>query len=158
MVEKFYEAGFDSNLIVQNVNKLLSLREEDNFSALDVCIFDLKKCFCELIKIGATIGFIKQKDETILVETSALPLGILENAKPNFLSFSLNDNDMVLLLSDGVVDAWVDVLKLKNLINNTKTDNPQILADIVLEESLKQNKNYAEDDMTVLVCKIWQKI
>lgn len=158
LVEKFYEAGFDSNLIVQNVNKLLSLREEESFSALDVCVFDLEKCFCELIKIGATIGFIKQKDETILVETSALPLGILENAKPNFLSYSLNDNDMVLLLSDGVVDAWSDVLKLKNLINNIKTDNPQILADIVLEESLKQNKNYAEDDMTVLVCKIWQKI
>ncbi len=158
LIEKFYEAGFGSNLIIKNVNKLLSLREEDSFSAIDICVFDLTNASCRLIKIGASLGFIKQKEQTLLVKTSALPLGILEDVKPCVKSYALNDGDMVILLSDGVVDAWEDVMKLKNLINNLGTENPQTIADIILEETLKLSQNYAEDDMTVLVGKIWKNI
>ncbi len=158
LVEKFYEAGFDDNLILNNVNKLLSLRNEDSFSALDICCFNLLNGTCSLIKIGASIGFLKLCDETKIIETSALPLGIVENIVPSTKSFALNDGDMVILLSDGVVDAWEDITKLKDLINNIETKNPQVLADIILRETLSLTQNYAEDDMTVLVGKIWKKI
>ena len=158
LVEKFYEAGFNSNLIIKNVNKLLSLREEESFSALDICVFDLKNASCELIKIGASIGFIKKQEQTILVETSALPLGILDSVKPTTKSFALNDGDMVVMLSDGVVDGWGDVIALKNFINDLDTKNPQVLADAIMEETMQKVKNYVEDDMTVLVGKIWRKI
>jgi len=158
LIEKFYLAGFETNLILSNVNKLLSLRDEENFSAIDICVFDLKEGFCELIKLGATVGFIKKKDTTILIKTSSLPLGILNSVNPTFDYYALNDGDMVILLSDGVVDAFDDVKKLQNLINNIQAENPQVLADKILAESLKISNNYAKDDMTVLVGKIWQKI
>lgn len=157
LVEKFYEAGFGGSLIVKNVNKLLSLREEDSFSTIDICVFDLFNASCRLIKIGATIGFIKQKQQTQMIETSALPLGILDSVEPTIKNYALSDGDMVVMLSDGVVDSWSDVEKLKNLINNTQTTDPQFLADTILQESLLQTQNYAEDDMTVVVGKIWQK-
>ncbi|MBR1925370.1 MAG: SpoIIE family protein phosphatase [Clostridia bacterium] len=158
LIEKFYLAGFETNLIISNVNKLLSLKDEENFSAIDICVFDLKEGSCEITKLGATVGFIKKKDTTILVKASSLPLGILESVNPAFDYYALNDNDMVILLSDGVVDVFDDVKKLQDFINNTKTENPQILADKILAESLKISKNYANDDMTVLVGKIWQKV
>ena len=158
LIQKFYEAGFGSGLIIKNVNKLLSLRNEDDFSAIDICVFDLNNASCRLIKIGATVGFIKEKNQTKMIESSALPLGILDSIEPAIDDHALSCGDMVILLSDGVVDSWEDIMDLKNLINNTETENPQTLADVILQESLRQTQNYAEDDMTVVVGKIWQKL
>jgi len=158
LIENFYKAGFESSLILSSVNKLIALKGEESFSALDICVFDLRQCICDLVKLGSPLGFIKKNTGTTIIEAGALPLGILEDIKPNINSFALNDGDMVILITDGVLDAFGDYEGLQNFINDAQANNPQVLADSVMSEALQRCKNYAPDDMTVLVGKIWRKI
>lgn len=158
LLEKFYRSGFETKLILDNLNKLLEMREEENFGALDICTFDLKNCSCDLLKLGAPIGFLKQKDQTRVIEAGSLPLGILKNVKPTSQSFALNDGDMIILITDGVLESFQSIEDLKTEINNFHSKNPQELAEHVLQKSLDRCQNFAQDDMSVLVGKIWRKI
>lgn len=156
LVENFYKAGFDNDIILSSVNKLLGLNEEDTFTALDLCVIDLNTSYADFIKLGATVGFIKHTNTTDIIETNSLPIGILEQMTPHIQKTVLQDRDIIIICSDGIVDAFENPQILKTLINDADTLHPQVLADQILEEALRQ-KTIAEDDMTVLAGRIFIK-
>ena len=86
LIENFYRAGFDNNLILSSVNKMLTLSGEEAFSAIDAGVIDLNKGTCDLIKLGSPVTYIKSKNGVKRLEANALPLGILEEMKPNIRS------------------------------------------------------------------------
>ena len=155
LIENFYKAGYDSSIIIPSVNKLLNIGRSDVFSSLDVCVVDLKTAVVDMIKLGACVGFIKQEDKTSIIESGALPMGILEEVTPKVTKTALNNGDMVVLVSDGIIDAFGEEEKLKNYINNNACTNPQIFADNILLAAKEFDKNFPKDDMTVLVGKIY---
>lgn len=155
LIENFYKAGYDSATTIPSVNKLLNLGRSDIFSTIDVCVIDLNSAITDMIKLGACVGFIKQSEKTYIVESGALPIGILEEVKPKITKTALNSGDMIILVSDGVIDAFVEEEKLKNHINNLQSMNPQTVADSILNMAKSFDKNFPKDDMTVLVGKIY---
>lgn len=155
LVENFYKAGFDNDIILSSVNKLLALTKDDNFSALDMCILDMRKGVCDFIKLGAPEGFIKREETTDVIESGALPLGILEDIKPMIKKSVLNVGDMIIIMSDGIVDAFEKNEDMSLFINNCQTLNPQTLADHILSRAKELSLGDAQDDMTVLVAKIY---
>ena len=156
LIENFYKAGFDNDIILSSVNKLLGLNEEETFTALDLCVIDLNTSYADFIKLGASVGFIKHSNTTDIIETSSLPIGILEKMTPHIQKTVLSDRDIIIICSDGVVDAFESPTALKNLINDTDTLHPQHIADKILESAISQ-KTIAEDDMTVLVGRLFTK-
>ena len=90
LVENFYKAGFQSDIILSCVNKFLSLGGQDTFSCLDMSIIDLNSGAVDFVKLGATLGFIKHGDTISTVECESLPLGIISTLSPtiNFNSSS----------------------------------------------------------------------
>ncbi len=159
LIENFYKADFDDETIISSVNKLLSMQMTDNFSALDICVLNLSNAFADFIKVGAPAGFIKHKDSTeILRGCGALPIGILQEISPSINKKMLDANDIIVLCSDGVLDAFVDEVKLQNYINNLTITNPQEIADMIIQEAISLNSNEPSDDMTVLVSRLFLNI
>lgn len=156
LIENFYKAGFDNDIILSSVNKLLGLNEEETFTALDLCVIDLNTSYADFIKLGASVGFIKHGSTTDVIETSSLPIGILEKMTPRIHKTVLCDKDIIIICSDGVVDAFESPAVLKTLINDTNTLHPQLIADKILESAISQ-KTIAEDDMTILVGRLFTK-
>lgn len=155
LVENFYKANFDSEIILSSVNKLVALGNKDNFSALDVCMLDLNSGVADFIKLGACEGYIKHKEETTVIPSGALPLGVLDQIEPKITKTALNNGDFVVLTSDGVADSFNEEESLLDFINNLKTINPQAIAENILERAVLLNSGLPKDDMTVLVCKIF---
>lgn len=158
MIESFYKAGFDSNLILRSTNQLLSLNDDERFSAIDICVVNLFDGTCDMIKVGSPPSFIKNGTEIQQLDSHALPLGILEELKPNICSLVLKDNDMVVLATDGVVDSFGSIEAIKKVLSECDTQNPQDVANTLLNIAMQNNKNYPQDDMTVLVAKIFSKV
>ena len=159
LIENFYKAGFDDETILSSVNKLLSMQMADNYSALDICVLDLNNALGDFIKVGAPLGIIKHKETTeILSCGGALPIGILQDIKPSINKKILDVDDIVILLSDGIVDAFDDADKLKNFVNNINSKNPQEIADIIVQEATSLNQNEPRDDMTALCVRIYLNI
>lgn len=158
LIENFYKAGFDNEIILNSVNKLLSLSSEETFSAVDVCVLDLNSAICDFIKLGATYGFIKRDRETIVIESSGLPMGVLDEMKPHITKNIVQANDIIVLVSDGITDAFYDKEELTNYINNIEFINPKTIADDILNHALELNDNIANDDMSVLVVRVYARV
>ncbi len=158
MVESFYKAGFNHELILQSANQMLSIADEESFSAMDICVVDLEAGVCDLIKIGSPFTLLKAGAELREANSSTLPLGILPDFRPNVANFVLVNGEMIVLMTDGVVDSFSSLDEVRKLVVESDTLNPQELANFVLNSALDRCKNYPEDDMTVLVGKIFLKV
>lgn len=157
LLENFYKAGFDKEIIISSVNKLLSLGKDDVFSALDLCVLDVREGSGDFIKMGAPESYIKHKDTTQIVQIGALPLGIIQNADAKDEQIYLSSGDKIVMLTDGISDGFKSTQDLQDFINNIPTNNPQEIAETILNKVLSLNKNVAKDDMSVIVAKIFER-
>jgi len=157
LVENFYRAGFEDEYIVSNINKLLTINNQENFSTLDLCVIDLTKEVIDFIKLGATYGVIKRENRVDKVETGTLPLGVLGDVLPNISRFAVANKDMVIMVTDGITDAFEEYEKFSQFVNTINALNPQMVAQAILDEAILRNGNIAKDDMTVLVARTFIK-
>ena len=103
---------------------------------------------------------INNRDELVkVIESNALPIGIMPDIESEENIYSLNDGDFIIMLSDGITDSFGENPHgaICDLVSNMNTGNPQELADRILSEALNCNRHQAKDDMSVLVAGIWAK-
>ena len=156
LIESFYKSGLNSQLILATVNKLLSINCEDTFTALDISVIDLKNCTADFIKYGSPYGFVIGNSGIKIVESNTLPLGILEELKPSVCSTQLEDGDMLLLVSDGISDAFSSSTEMIDYLKSVPAKNPQTLANDILKTALSKNNGQKKDDMTALCVRIFK--
>ncbi len=150
MVENFYKAGFEGESVLNMINRLLMLRSKDSFSALDLCVVDLRRAVAHFVKLGGVQSFVKRADNVEIVNSSALPIGIVEEAVPYTDNKLLSPGDVVMLVSDGVADSLgADGIAL--ILSRAETVNPQELCDIVLAQATKRG---AGDDSTAVAVRL----
>lgn len=157
LIENFYKAGFDNETILTSVNKLLSLSQDEVFTAVDISVIDLQEGICDFIKIGATYGYVKSKTNVEIISAGSLPLGVLEEMKPCITKKALSDGDMIVMVSDGITDAFATKEDLAIKISEIALKSPQETADILLAAALEKEGGEAKDDMTVIVAQIFEK-
>ena len=155
LVENFYKAGFDNDIILSSVNKLLNLERDDIFSSIDIAVVDLKNGIADFVKMGASTSYIRGQEACKIIECNALPVGILQDVKAFTKKVVLNEKDLIVLCSDGVNDTFGSDSQMRDFLLTIKTANPQEFADEILKKALANNSGYAVDDMTVLVVKIF---
>lgn len=159
MLQRLLTSGFDKKTSLDMINHTLSLNAKgDSFATLDIMILDLYKGEMEIIKNGAMPTFIKNKKDVEIIKAMTLPTGILNNIELITFEKEIKDGDVIVLCTDGIVEAnetyenkelWV-----KYLLEDIETDNPQKIADILLQEAIDHNYGKPKDDMTIIVSKI----
>jgi stage II sporulation protein E len=155
LFECFYKSGLPRESCLDLANKILSACAEESFATLDCAIFDLHTGSCDSIKIGASCGFIISDNQVKVLENDCLPLGILDQIQPTMHSLQLKSGDILLLLSDGITDAFFSNTDAVDFLLTQTTKNPQTLANNLLEEAIKNYRGEAKDDMTAVCVKIY---
>ena len=157
LIENFYKAGFDNDMVIASVNKLLTINNQECFATLDLCLIDLNKEIVDFIKVGSPYSFVKHEHSLEQIEGGALPIGVLENVKPFAYKTSINTKSMIIMATDGITDAFQDVDSMADYINSIISLNPQTVAQTILDEAVRRNGNVIKDDMTVLVTRTFLK-
>ena len=157
LIENFYKAGFDNDMVIASVNKLLTINNQECFATLDLCLVDLNKEIVDFIKVGSPYSFVKHEDRLEQIEGGALPIGVLENVKPFAYKTSINTKSMIIMATDGITDAFKDVEDMADFINGIISINPQTVAQTIVDEAIRRNGNVIKDDMTVLVARTFLK-
>ena len=150
MIENFYKAGFEDGLILSMVNQLLRLVNDEHFSALDIAVVDTIDGGVDVIKLGASSSFILRKSAVEVLKSTSPPVGVVDKINPTTARHQLYDGDMMILASDGVVDALGENGVIE-AVDEAGTSNPQTLADRLLDSALGKG---AEDDCTILVFRL----
>lgn len=156
-IESLSRAGLNPESIAELSNNLLSLKQSDGFSAADMAIIDLYAGICDVIKLGATFGLIITDDGVKVLENSSLPLGVLENATPDAYVLDLKGGETLILMSDGITDAFFSSTDAVEFLEREKSANPQVLAERLLLEAVNRGGGQPKDDMTCLAVKIYKK-
>lgn len=155
LIENFYRAGFDNDLIFNCINKLLTAVNSEVFTAVDICVVDLKNGLADFIKLGAPSGLVKTGESVTFIEGASLPVGIVEEIQPTITKKVLREGDFVLLASDGFWDSFDDKNLPAMLLRDCKLTNPEVIAHNLLEQALGKTNGTAKDDTTVIVAKIF---
>ena len=92
-----------------------------------------------------------------LVEGGALPIGALDSINPSTYKTTISTKDIVIMATDGVTDAFVSQENFIEYVSKLASNNPQTLAESILNEALRLNNMSARDDMTVLVARTYLK-
>ena len=149
------EAGYSRGQAMTAVNgAMLSATGGEKFATVDLCVVNLWTGETVMNKLGACVSYIMQGQKLQTVEGAALPLGIIEHAVPTEHSFTLGEGDMLLLVSDGVTDAFPEEAVIPRLLRQNRNQTPQRIADTLLREAIMQQNGLPADDMTVLCARV----
>ena len=157
LLESFYRAKMPPPLILSTVNNLLTFNKEERFACVDVAIVDLTDGKTDIVKIGSPLAFILSGNTVKVLESSSLPLGILDNLRPDTSSYTLLENDVLLFISDGVTDAFGGAADLYEILRSMPAHNPQQLADSLVESALKAYGGKAKDDITAVAVRLFKQ-
>ncbi len=156
LLESFYRAKMPSPLVLSAVNKLMTFSKEESFACVDIAVVDLDSGEADVVKIGSPLAFILSGNTVKVLETTSLPLGILDSLRPDVSSYTLQENDVLLFLSDGIADAFGSTADLYEVLRSIPISNPQQLADSLLERALQAYNGSAKDDMTAVAVRIFK--
>lgn len=162
MLERLLTAGFEKDVSLKLINStLVANTKEDMYATLDIQILDLFNGNMEFIKNSACPTYVKRGKEVQLLKSVALPTGILDNVDLVVYDYDLQDGDILVMCSDGIIDSNKEYLNkqvwLKYLLEDIQTDDAQKIADIIIGEAIDNDFGVQKDDMTVIVAKVNKK-
>ncbi len=166
MMEKMLEAGFETDMAVELVNSALLAAGDplagQNMSTLDICSLDLYHGMCVFRKIGGAASFLKSNSYVEQISLPGLPLGILPTGEEEenrgtphqSISRELIDNDYIIMMTDGVLDALQESGYEEAMIHyleGMREQHPEEMARNLLQFVLHCSQGRIADDMTILV-------
>lgn len=160
-MEKFMDAGFSKEKAMMLVNgAFFSKNPGANLTTLDICSINLLNGEAEFIKAGAAASFVKHGTRVEEISFDTLPLGGTDEIDSMQFSVPLYDSDMLIMVSDGVVDAFGEfgARHLKDVIAKIKFINPKEFADYLIKCAIRCQGGHIRDDMTVLAMYINQSL
>ena len=161
LLENLLLSGFDKNISLELINNSLINRNKESYASLDIAIVDLYMGNVEFIKSAACPTYIKQGKRVQMVKSNSLPTGIIEASKIQTFDKDIEQGDIMVFCSDGVLDSNVEYknkeLWIKYLLEDIETTNTQKIANLIVEEATDNNYGIAKDDMSVMVCKFRKK-
>ena len=153
----FLKAGFSKSAALNLINSTLALKmDREGFSTIDLCEIDLRSGKCEFVKIGGAQSFVKTGDSINVISAKGLPAGILEEINPDNIECTLSDNDMIVMVSDGVSEAGYGMMRgewIKRLMRLEGIEENE-LAKSIVNSARKKIYPRTPDDMTAVVITI----
>lgn len=152
LLGRFLRAGAPSRLAVETVNALMLNRGgEEMFATVDLLVLDLTTGMAGFTKLAACCTLIARDGAVLRVEGGRLPLGILERVNPGRSRLRLLPGDVLLMASDGVMDA-AGAQALEALLLDAPDDMPA-LAQRALAAAERASGRH-RDDMTVICLRV----
>lgn len=158
LTEQLCRAGFSSQTVVRLLNNALLVQGKERPVTIDMGVIDLYSGLCDFTKSGAAVTFICREDAVEELTGDSLPVGILRESAPIERLIKLRSGDMVVMMTDGVLEAIPGMEKeeqMKAFCMENKSARPRDFAARILRYA--QSFGQEKDDMTVLIAGVWKK-
>lgn len=157
-MEELLMAGIDNQMAIKLVNMYLSEKNKGEiFATMDMLLVDLYTGQGRLFKQGAATTYIKRRKWIEEIKSTSLPMGVDEEACCEQLSKKIYNQDIILMLSDGVYEDLIYENKedyIRNLLINMEYDDVEQVADYIIENVTRNSRKELSDDATIIVCKL----
>ena len=161
LLEQLLLSGAEEQQAMQMLNTVLVLSEPNEiFTTIDMALLNLHTGEMKLVKAGSCTTFLRSRSAVYIYRSHSLPVGILDEPEPEIYSCSIEHGDVLLMISDGVLDQLPDAKQgerwIKRLLLRCCDEDPQSLAEKI-GEMLHPYIPRVEDDQTILAVRIEKK-
>lgn len=158
LLRQILQSGIEEKVAIKSINSILALRSPDEmFATLDLAVINLHNAFVRFLKISSAPSFVKRGKDIRKIEASNLPIGIIGDVDVDMVTEQLKSGDILIMVSDGIYDGPKHIENtddwLRRKLRDMRTDKPQEIADLLLEEVIRTSGDIV-DDMTVIVAKV----
>lgn len=146
LVRQFLEAGIEPEAALKTLNAAMSLRsaETGSFTTIDLLTCRPDTGEAAFYKFGAAPSYLKKGGNVRRITGGTLPAGLRSTpAAPDVTRVTLAPGSFAVLISDGVADPGRDEW-LQDLLAGWEGEDPQVLAGLILKESI-QREALADD-------------
>ncbi len=152
MLEKLLTVGAEKESAIRLLNKAISEKPEEVFATVDLLEIDRVMSRATLIKAGAAPTVIIRNGKATVLESRTPPAGIMRNVIADKKRFKLAKGDMVVMLSDGVMQTGgeMSLIPEKGL---PPMPSARALASKIIRQAQKHSST--PDDMSVCVLRIY---
>lgn len=159
LLEKHVESGISIREGIRVCSELLYMRHRGERS-VSLDLFELNQYTgeCHFFKNGSASSFLKRGERIREIAPDRLSLGICPEIEGSKETIFLQNQDVILLLSDGVMDMFYEDMKgfqayLAELSGMSLKD----MASGILQRAIREGGGEIQDDMTVLALGIYEK-
>ena len=153
LLERLLRAGADFTAALRLVNAaLLSGGGEERLCTVDAALLDLYTCKLDIFKAGAAPTYILRQGRCAKVESPSLPAGILSGAEAKHTTLSLSEGDLIVMLSDGLMESGGDWIS-SQLVALADRTLEQLCEELIETAALRRITAH-EDDMTVMAARV----
>jgi len=150
MAQSLLKAGISFESTLRMINSaMLAKGGEESLATLDVVSVDLFTGEVRLRKAGAAGTVLRRKKKTEYLEARSAPVGILPEVHFARSEKTVESGDMIVMVSDGVTAAGTEWLT--DLVGNYMDDDPQVLAEQIVDRAVKDRRDGHEDDVSAVV-------
>ena len=151
LLEQFLQAGIEPEAALKTLNSAMALRgaETGSFTTIDLVTCRPETGELAFYKYGAAPSYLKKGGTVRRITGGTLPAGLRGGTvSPDVTRAALEPGSFAVMVSDGVADPGRDEW-LQNLLAGWDGDDPQILAGLILSESVRRED--LQDDRGVQV-------
>lgn len=137
------------------IQTLQQLKQHSNanerFFSLDICMIDRERQRATFYKKGATPTFLVRNQQIELINLAQLPVGVMSDQEVDHVTLDLEEDDLLLMCSDGIVEQFPDLDELEQVTLNQIGKSPKTISKNILQATVSKHKGKIRDDMMVLV-------
>ena len=151
-LQKLLCAGTAKNVSLEMLNNLLLSKNDETFSSIDLLEIDKIESTAYFIKAGAAPSFIFRNSRLYKISSKTPPVGIIQSFSAESTRFFLQKGDIIIMVSDGIIQSDLDTIWLGELIHEASEKEPCVIAKMLIEKAKLQKRT--PDDASGCVIKI----
>lgn len=149
LITRLLSVGVGHEAALKMVNSALIIKSgEESLATIDISTVDLLTGRADFYKAGAAPTYLIKNGKAGFVESTSLPAGILRGVTFEHSGITLCENDVIVMVSDGVTVTGVDWVKSE--LESMRAADMQRLAEKLATTAKIRRTDNREDDITVL--------
>lgn len=160
-MEELLSSGISEEQSVQLLKSMMVLRpEKETYATLDLFQLDLFAGIGTFLKIGACPCFLKRKEHIEILQMESVPINfLLQKDKLPFYRKKMESGDILILISDGVIDGFSTNGSeiVAQYLKEMDVMRPQAIVDGLYEKITTRKEFERKDDITIIALGIFDR-
>lgn len=153
LIKSLYKTGFSHETVLESVERLIKVRNKEEFNAIDVAVIDTLSGDVDVIKQGARESYVITPGGIKEISCGSLPLGIVDGVSPVTETVRLTPYDFLVMFSDGVIDG-LGKERLEEILSKIDTRNPDEICSRVME-NVERIAPEERDDCSMICARLF---
>ncbi|MBE6607204.1 MAG: hypothetical protein E7633_01420 [Ruminococcaceae bacterium] len=151
-IEKMLSAGNFKGVTMKMLSNFIRSRGEECHCTVDLFEFDRLSGEGIFVKCGAAASYILRNGNLFKIDANTMPLGIMREINAENIKMTLQPDDLVIMMSDGVAHCLEDALWVPEVIISCGSVSCENTARALYTRAI--NENGQNDDISIAVMKV----